>query len=951
MTVEEAPVGPNGLSEGDREIQQIWSDITQVVSRLARVSGMDQKVAADMDIRDVLQCLEDVGKKSTAPSKFSWVKTVFDNTLSCLSTVGGIVSDGASYVRCFLFFCSGEESCMGGANELQRKVFSPAGTCYSALTFVIQAWKGYEGIFESLATLLQECTDFLGRLEEYQSVKMDPKLTKVACQHLQIFVAVCERTVKLRESKTAKLKLFTSNFFLGDKTVSPLMDSMKSLVDRERGLVASLTFKFAVENLAYSREAAQNSRDNLTLTQGIDTKVTAVSDKIAQQQRKEEAEKWKTAIARAVGFGDEYPPKIAAYAQAERLRESMIAGSGEWLMQEEAFLSWAKPAAASRPVLALEGLNGSGRSHLLLNALRHLNRIHAESRSSRLIVSYYFHQADSRALASRNEILSRISRSLLWQSCVAHEPLTKSVAAICNDRKTGDFESIIDRWNSLLLDNADVQKLGVSFVIVVDGLGDMVDALVPLCQGMREGLSGGSFRLLLTTRPGGAGSMLLPALNMIGAIPLEGKTLPDIELYINARLDTMEAFRDPSRPDVPEWRANILTSLRDKTGGDYVKLVKCLDDIEKIDLVEEIQEVLDNAGKTRADQIEAEIQGLNKTRTAKEIDEINQIILWMNTARESLFPDQLDAVLAVGQSTSGISSLLPLEAKLRLKYTLFEISTTGKVEYRSPEVRDCIKRKDEISGGDYQVGSTASREISASEVGMVKHFLSSVCPAETYEKFGFDQFLEAKMSGTRNYIYKDPDNAEVRVAITCLKVLSEPRNPKTAKLLPYAARFLLSHLQKADLSLADRNLKGQAGALLCKLFNTSFGVDSLFWSVDHEERDYTVWLDEIQPWAKVVRTGWVHTDEGLTELVRWLKDTAVFRGITEDDGREWATQLVQEGGKGYELLFRHATKPMAERLLLDGFWREELCTAISFLVGYFAQVCLLNLVETLLLLN
>ncbi len=89
----------------------------------------------------------------------------------------------------------------------------------------------------------------------------EPKLTKVACQHLQIFIAVCSRTVQLRESKLAKVKMFVSVFFSEDKIISGLLQQMKVLADKERGLVASLNLRYAVEATRFSREAAENTRD------------------------------------------------------------------------------------------------------------------------------------------------------------------------------------------------------------------------------------------------------------------------------------------------------------------------------------------------------------------------------------------------------------------------------------------------------------------------------------------------------------------------------------------------------------------------------------------------------------------------------------------------------------------------------------------------------------------
>jgi len=81
------------------EIRQIWADVNRVISQLARSVGVDPKVDNNTDIKAVLRCLDDIAKVNTAPSKLAWVKTVFNDALHVISTVGEIVSNGASHVR------------------------------------------------------------------------------------------------------------------------------------------------------------------------------------------------------------------------------------------------------------------------------------------------------------------------------------------------------------------------------------------------------------------------------------------------------------------------------------------------------------------------------------------------------------------------------------------------------------------------------------------------------------------------------------------------------------------------------------------------------------------------------------------------------------------------------------------------------------------------------------
>ncbi|KAK2673965.1 Fungal STAND N-terminal Goodbye domain [Fusarium oxysporum f. sp. vasinfectum] len=236
----------------DDEVSQIWK---QVEIRVVQMAGGDSsKIKSNLDINSVLQHLEQSqSKDKKASEKYGTVENIFNRTLQCIQTVGGIVADGASYV------------------------FAPASTCYSALTFVIQAWQGYEGIFESLAGLLEKCIEFLERLTYYTDYGMDSKLTKIACQHLQIFVDICDHTLKLR-SKRSKFATFMKQMFLNDDGVQELLGAMKNLVEKEHGLVSAQTWKS-------SNEAAANSKDGLNLTRNMHTSL--VDDRRQKQHERD----------------------------------------------------------------------------------------------------------------------------------------------------------------------------------------------------------------------------------------------------------------------------------------------------------------------------------------------------------------------------------------------------------------------------------------------------------------------------------------------------------------------------------------------------------------------------------------------------------------------------------------------------------------------------------------
>lgn len=342
-------------------------------------------------------------------------------------------------------------------------------------------------------------------------------------------------------------------------------------------------------------------------------------------------------------------------------------------------------------MLILEGGDGSGKTYMLVNILRELQKMEPPTLGAyHVCIASYMHEmapGGSSSSASKDpagrsrtaELFDAVSRSILWQCAVSYEPFTKSVAAICECLR-GSFDSAMEMWAQTVVENPDVQKLGMVFFVLLDGLDEYEDFLTKLLPWLSVPASPGDttetrscIRVLLTVKSdaprasagpdGEAEQQATPPVEDEGdersgshaSVPVIRMGPPrntrDVELYISSRLDRMDIFRDASSRGaaIAAWRTRILTTLRDRTAGDYFKLVTNLDAIEKLDIVEDVEAVLRDAGKTRADQIEAEISRLDAARTPKEIAEINELVLWISTAAVPLTVQEEEAVLALRQ--------------------------------------------------------------------------------------------------------------------------------------------------------------------------------------------------------------------------------------------------------------------------------------------------------------
>lgn len=81
----------------DEEINRTWKEVED---RVVQMAGGDRSKMKQLGIDNVLQYLDQAqSSDKKAAEKYGTIRNIFNRTLQCIQTVGGIVADGASYVR------------------------------------------------------------------------------------------------------------------------------------------------------------------------------------------------------------------------------------------------------------------------------------------------------------------------------------------------------------------------------------------------------------------------------------------------------------------------------------------------------------------------------------------------------------------------------------------------------------------------------------------------------------------------------------------------------------------------------------------------------------------------------------------------------------------------------------------------------------------------------------
>ncbi|KAF2805950.1 uncharacterized protein BDZ99DRAFT_501497 [Mytilinidion resinicola] len=824
--------------------------------------------------------------KSAKYEKFE--KTV-TNTIKCINWLGERVASAASVT------------------------FAPAPSCFNAISFFLQFWINYVEMFDKLDQLLSTCNDFIGRLHIYEMDEFGEKVLElqyIATQLLQSTVKVFRLSISISSSSKDVMKNLMKKSFLGESDIDELIGGMEKLVEQENNLLTALSYG----------------------------NVRNIRQILEQQQTTADANGWRIAIAKALGFGDDEPKRVWRN-RLEEITASLIPETGDWVKELKEFKDWValdednaagkeKDSKPTRPILLIEGAESTGKSYLMANiATRFIEPNHS--------IAYYFHDGASDLQMDRYRLLSLVSRSLAWQCATFSGLLMKSMAERC--QIMGNNPNVYDVWRQLFVGNEEIKKVKRPFYILIDGLeGNMLKDIISFVNQLVD--SGEeTFRVLVSTRSSSVQEHMKEG--SFGRICLrDDKKInnhSDIETYIQRKLDNMPAFDGTHHPKAEDYRKDITKTLREQTEGDFAWMAIILDKLRSKHHLTDIDKILQNVQEPRVKQVENEIKRLNRELTSEEIKEINEVILWLLTSQVTPTLDDMKAVLSLGPHTD---SLMPLHRRLN---PLLSANESGRIQFRLSEIKKQILEKQSLVAKQSSSETSVSSRLIEAEVELVHRFLTHVLPRKAdYDKDELQRILWDEFSQPlKPTICYDEQNAHIRVALTYLEVLTSKSDEQTRRLRPNAGKYLLYHLKKTQRKVVRKDLKEKIGPLLVKLFTEDDCIDTLFWT-RAEHMSHTSWQNSEGLWLKENRERWLYTSTGVIEMAKWLSDLEVVDGIV-GSGKILVTEFNDKKNAScrHEILLQAAAKRLATHLFLENIYtRREQLTAVYFLNGYVTRM-------------
>jgi hypothetical protein len=891
------PELPDPVFDEDQDLSEVWPQV---------VRQYEDTTKRKLDMKTTFKSFQlqiDADIKESTTKSHQHARTILNNVGTCLEKFGCIVAQGASIV------------------------FGPAAQCWNAISFVVQAVRGFSDMMDGFVTLMERSSAFLRRLVHFmeQEVGKDGTqlphlLRKPAYEILSQFLGVLQSSYKLATSTRERIKsmagivLFNSNDQVAESLKlmeSHIEDFTRAEVDvilsGVRGLARHLDksdeerARHQTEIHEYLQATYKVSDQVLSVTQQMKT---TLDGRASKDQQKENLLK----IATSLGL--KRPGDWETWNRRHsELCKTHVEGTGEWLSQDQpVFIQWADLDYHDRRVLFLKADSGFGKTHLFNYVVSHLEKKCRAARGPKqAFLAYYYYGED------KDDSLERCIGSIIYQFAAADVGYAQAVVDECG--RLTNIARAEDRWNNLVSGLQHAMK-GTYFICMdgFDGRGQLDAAEVMMTFIAHQATSsaesnGVSLRLFISGNDDalsevsqavkGAQTIVLgpsedsarsPAGDNID-VALLPESLPnasDLKAVSWARINDVCKSKPALKAILNE--ANI-ELLLEGIRGNYKNLEAKITEINACDTKGKVQDVINNTSADMNTVQRDRVKTLDALLNTRQAQVLNGLLVWVTGLSYQPSTKLLESVLFF---TLGEEFLLADQIATTYSPVL-AIDKEGRVGLKDG-LRDILSASD-TPGSESALSQIHTEAISGVEVSLCRRFIRNACDPTDYSRFRFDEFFEAMAQ--KVHIHLDEENAvNVTIITMCVDALFDSRKDgNLGELRDYAATSFYSHLKTLVESLDDfepsRKFMSDFGSKLVDLMYDPKMIDTWF-------------LKKKLTWLKY---DWLYQEDFIDALRKFLKNSQVVKGYTRDSEKSaWVKSVTSESASKYSILERVAAR-------------------------------------------
>ena len=517
--------------------------------------------------------------------------------------------------------------------------------CFSALSLLLDIPIKIHEFHEAIDDVFLVVGPTLAKFKVYQRIeaKQDVDVDLIESVHnvMMCFVDLCGLCIKYNKGTgferlvhNVKIALFD------DKEVTQTVDKLKALVQQQKSIEGTLALEAVLSNKSMVSQLLLWSKDIdvkvVGIESGVKTLVEAEGSRQAEASRREQINK----VRIWLGLQNTVHPSEAI--QRHRM-ENAVPGATQWFEEMEEYKKW---AAGTAPVLLFTGAESTGKSYSVSAIISRLKSSQSfPSSAKRSLVAYYIFPAeiknDNRPV---DTAVKWICMQLVEQDIAYAKRITDAIEQKSIAVKDGNCAAL---WKSL---NIGSPMSKTTHYIIFDGLDGLPEAQMKhLWHVFRTVPSGTSENEPFEVRLLACGRHLDESVDMPWKWPtIQDQNRAGMKIYLNHHLAQKDLFPEGDQESVALCTkvAQRLLSQRECT---FRGIDDTLDKIRSLvvsggtekDLDECLEKNIKDLGKIR----EQDVRRLEEELVAREINLLNELIVWVQFGYVYFTVDILNAAL------------------------------------------------------------------------------------------------------------------------------------------------------------------------------------------------------------------------------------------------------------------------------------------------------------------
>ncbi|KAI1452293.1 hypothetical protein F4805DRAFT_470971 [Annulohypoxylon moriforme] len=875
----------------DFSMEEMWQD---AMVRFNERTGININVKPPKTLNDCIKELEAARSPDESDGKKDGKKDAEKlenygiNILRCLKLLGGVAAQGAEMVF--------------GA---------PSTMCFNALYLLLDIpeqlktfREAIDGLFETLAPSLSVFRIY-ERMDQFNEI--EPELKQAIHQVMITFVDICALSIQLRDSgKWRKFKSRMKFLIINDDSgIKAEIEKLERLTNAHHSIQSTQTLKVVLDTRSDLTEYFDRESERSQLIAMDVASLKASDDK---RNSEDTRRKYVENIKKKLGIEDAL---FKSYKDMfDKPRRDCVPNTALWLVERPEFQRWAeRDDKESENLFTLTGAPNTGKSVMVSSLLHHLRSVYESSiryAPRTLIAAHFFPNTTAKDDQDKRPIATAL-KCIAIQLAEQDSAYAKALSLSCDTKSenTAFFRdaSCEELWDFLRISSP---KGNVTHYLVLDGLGGLPEESSDNREQKEQLLKmignsvQPSVRVLLSVRQDTIRTNDFPPhLN----IDIEEHSKQDIEKYIEHYLGNNDVLQDDE--DEP-LRTKIVQTLARQVGGNFNKAKAALENIREViasdGLETEIDKVLEESNMNEKQISQTVISQLEERLTGEEIDELNELLIWVICGSVYFTVEELNAALILRSKRRGT---LRLKKKLEGKYSnILKIRKDGRVSVTDDMEETLTKRRERPRSVDDAPTFTATITVTKGDLRSVQSFLWSLSQkvdSLAHHTFGFEEIAEQK--GVKNSIQLNEVDAFLSLVRRTFNLLANEPNKESGLLGDYLLNYLPQHLEELwtksngydELTLPQKQEIGE-------------GLFSLFVTGEAIERH----------WDSCQSVIWYYTPSEVQIFRKWLDDANVTSRLGRLD-RDWLKK-VKDSSNPNQALLENIMRTVARHWLCDTEW-------------------------------